>query len=345
MKNLVFALIALLVWTGCTSKSGEEKEVNLSIWANYIPPETEKKFFEKTGYKLRVSNYASNEELLAKLQAGGSGIDVAVPSDYMVEIMQKQGLLEGLDNAQVPNKALISQEYLAQKFDPTNRFSLPYAWSTSGLAVNRAAFKSEIKGWKDLLKYPELKGRISLLDDPREVLGVGLKVNGFSINDQDEKDLRSAQAWLKGMKPMVKMFRSDIADPLLNKEIFVAHAYSSDALKVAARPGADIEYIIPEEGGIRAIDNLVIIKGAKHPQAAHVLINYFLSPEANLEFVRHNKGGPVLAKTKEKLPSDMQKLKGLFPENTVMAKLESIQDIGEATTLIDRIWTEFKTGR
>ncbi|HVK61168.1 MAG TPA: spermidine/putrescine ABC transporter substrate-binding protein [Bdellovibrionales bacterium] len=356
MSRTVVALTALFLSLSACTKSAPEagdaaagspeakatKEVNLAIWANYISPEMQEKFTKETGIVLKISNFSSNEELLAKIQAGASGIDVAVPSDYMVDVMTKEKLLNPLDDSKIPNKSGLDPSVLHQSYDPENKFSLPYSWGTAGIAVNRALYKGEIKGWKDVLTKKELAGKISLLDDVREVTAGALKANGYSVNTTNETELAKAKEMLKAARPRVKMFRSDTIDALVNKEVAIAHTYSVDALQ-AAQKDSKIEYIIPEEGGTRSIDNLVVLKTAKNVEAAHALINFLLSQEASTSFVKTVMGGPVVTATKAALSKELQANNGLFPSAAVMGKLESIHDVGDATRLYDRLWTEIKT--
>jgi spermidine/putrescine transport system substrate-binding protein len=351
--------VALSTSLSCTRKSAEQapnldetpsakgsesqaKELNLAIWANYLSPEVQDEFQKQTGIQLKISNYSSNEELLAKVQAGASGIDVAVPSDYMVEVMIKQDLLQPLDSAKLPNKAGLDPSLLKQEYDPENRFSLPYGWSTAGIAVNRDLYKGPIKSWKDLFENKELAGKISLLDDVREVAGAVLKMQGQSVNTTDSAALDKAKATLKAARTRVKMFRSDTIDPLVNKEVAVAHAFSSDAFQAARKTGGKIEYILPEEGGTRAIDNIVILKSAANAENAHKLINFLMSKEANVAFVKATMGGPVLTATKDSLPEDLKSNAALFPPPAVLSKFERIKDVGDATKAYDRLWTEIK---
>src|SRR5690606_927897 len=119
------------------------------------------------------------------LQAGASGYDVAVPSDYMVFAMSKLGLLEQLDYAQLSNTKTLDPKFLKKAFDPTNAYSVPYNWGTTGIAVNRELYKGELRGWKDLFEKPELAGKFTLLDDTREVLGAAMKALGFPLNTRN----------------------------------------------------------------------------------------------------------------------------------------------------------------
>ena len=362
MSRIGFALTAIFVaLTGCTKNqapssspdssvspavaaaNSQATEVNLAIWANYLSPEMQERFTKETGIKLKISNFSSNEELLAKIQAGASGLDVAIPSDYMVGVLIKLGALQPLDAAKIPNRSGLDPAFLKQGYDPENKYSLPYSWTTAGLAINTELLKAPVVGWKDLLSRKDLNGKISLLDDVREVTAAALKVNGFSVNTVNPEELKKAQATLKELRPRVKMFRSDVIDALLNKEVAVAHAYSVDALQAAKKSGGKIVYLIPVEGGTRAIDNMVILKSAKNVEAAHALINFLLSHDANLSFVSNIMGGPVLTATKASLPKELQNNSALFPSADVISKLEPIHDVGESTRLYDRIWTEMKS--
>ncbi len=346
VQALVFAVGLALSFgfLGCTrGGSAPAKVVNLAIWGNYLTPDLVKKFEAESGIKVNISNYNSNEELLAKIQAGASGIDVAVPSDYMVRILTKLSLLHEIDRAQIANIDKLLPELLHQDFDPENRYSWPYTWSTAGIAVNRDLFKGDIKGWKAVFTDQQLAGKVSLLDDVREVLAAALKYNGYSVNTTNPDELKKAESTLLEVKPRVKMFRSDTIDALLKKEVAVAHAFSTDALQAAAKSGSKIEFILPEEGGTRSIDTLVILKGSKNLESAHKLLNFMLSPEVNVSFVKSVWGGPVLKTTRAQLPENMKNSPVLFPAEAKLAKFESVLDLGVKTRLYDQLWTRIKT--
>lgn len=355
MQNMkLFFLLAMASVTfslSCTKKSTEVStvsqqsggELNLAIWSNYLSPEMAKKFTEQTGIKLNISNYASNEDLMAKIQTGAAGIDVAVPSDYLVTILAKEGKLQELQRPLIPNFSNLSMDLLGQESDPENKFSVPYSWTTTGIAINRELYKGKIESWKDVLENDQLKGKISLLDDIREVAGLALKQRGISLNSVDEKELKKAKEYLMKIKKNVKLFQSDSIDLLTNKEVAVAQAYSSDALNAWNKSGGKIEYVLPKEGSTRAIDNLVILKGSKNVEGAHKLINFLLSQEANVNFVSTMFGGPVLAGTRELLEPKLKNNEALFPSKESMKNLEAVHDLGDKTALYDELWTAVKT--
>ena len=342
-KIFTSGLVFLMLLTGCTRHSARAKTVNLAIWGNYLAPNEARRFEKKTGIQLNISNYSSNEELLAKVQAGAGGIDVAVPSDYMVAIMIKLGLLHKIDKKLIPNYAHLDPAVLHQPYDPKNKYSLPYAWSTAGIAVNRELYKGKIRGWHDVFNNPKLAGKFSLLDDVREVMAVALKYNGYSVDSTNPAHLKKAEATLEHIMPQVKMFRSDAVDVLLSKEVAVAHAFSTDAL-IAASHNPHIQFILPDEGGTESIDNLVILKNAQHVWAAHKLINFMLSKSVNLSFVEHEWGRPVVLGVRKLLPLKMQNNPALFPPTSALKKFQSLCDLGPKTTqMYDDIWTRIKS--
>jgi spermidine/putrescine transport system substrate-binding protein len=327
------------------SANAPARIVNLAIWSNYIAPELITQFEKRSGIKIQISNYSSNEELLAKLQAGASGYDVAVPSDYMIFVMSKLALLQELDYSLLSNTKSLDPKFLKKLYDPENRYSVPYNWGTTGIGINRTLYKGEIKGWKDLFEKNDLAGKMSLLDDAREVLGAALKAQGFSLNSKNEAELQKAKEMLLKARSRVKAFSSEPKMPLINNEIAVAHVYMSDALQAGRTTGGKIDYLIPEEGGTLWIDSLVVPKGAKHLKEAHEFINFLIEASSNVSTVKNVLVAPVNTLTVALLPTEIRTNTMLFPPDSVLAKCEMIQDLGEFLAVWDRIWTEIKARR
>jgi spermidine/putrescine transport system substrate-binding protein len=356
IRSLAVVLIALSLCS-CTKKEGGEaanataspaagtpRQVNLAIWSNYVSDETLKEFERRTGIQVAVSNYSSNEELLAKLQAGASGYDVVVPSDYMVFAMSKLGLLKEVDRAKLPHASSLDPRFLKKPFDPENRYSVPYDWGTTGIAVNRSLYKGKIAGWKDLFTNPELKGKFTLLDDVRETIGAALKAQGLSLNTKSAEDLKKARELLFKARANVKAFSSEAKMPLVNGETAVAHIYVSDALQAQRETGGKVEYVLPVEGGTLWIDNLVIPQGAAHVAEAHEFIDYLLEAKTNLATVNAILVSPANKDVFALLPPELQKNPGLFPGEKALAKFEMMEDLGDALAAWDRVWTEVKAG-
>jgi len=341
-KTLVAIAAGFTLICGCTKNSAPEKTLNLAIWSNYLSPETLTEFKNQTGITVQVSNYSSNEELLAKLQAGASGYDVVVPSDYMVYTMIKLGLLKELDRARIPNAKFLGAKYLKKNYDPINKFSLPYDWGTTGIAFNPDLTKVQIKSWKDLFTKPELAGKFSLLDDARETIGAALKAQGFSLNSKNEVELQKAKAYLLQARPRVKSFTSEPMTPLSTGETPVAHVYMSDALQARRQTQGRIQYILPEEGGTFWLDNLVIPSTAAHITEAHRFINFLLEGKTNAATVMNVFVAPANTSALALLPKELISDRALFPTDAMLAKCEMIEDLGETLAVWDRIWTEVK---
>lgn len=325
-----------------STATSAERVVHLYIWANYASPEVLGRFTAKTGIRVIQSNYASNEELLAKLQAGATGYDLAVPSDYMVSIMNKLNLLETLDKAKLPNSKNLDPLFLGKGFDPDNSVSLPFAWSITGIGVNTAIYKDAVNSWSDLLNNPKASGKISMLDDVRETIGAALKSQGFSLNSMDKEQLQKAKDLLTSAKKHIKSFNSSPADALISGDIWLAHMYGQEALLAARATGGKLQFVIPKEGGTLALDNLVILKSAQHKDEAHQLINFLLEVQNNVDFVMRMAGGPVLRDTKAKLPADLVNNAAFFPNADLLNRCEMLQDVGALTSYYDRMWTEIK---
>jgi len=351
MKKSNFVWVALLAWglsmlsvlVGCTKKDVAQREVHLATWSNYIAPELVQEFEKKTGIKILMSNYASNEELLAKLQAGASGYDVAIPSDYMVFVMAKLNLLTRLDFKAMPNAQFLNPDLTKRSYDPTNAVSVPFSWGTTGIAINRQIFKGQIKGWKDIFENKELAGNYTLLDDVRETLGAALKSLGYSLNSKNPTELAAAKALLLKIKPQVRGFTSEPQNQLVAGEIALAHAYSSDALRGRKKAEGKIDYLIPQEGCTLWIDNLVIPASAKHVKEAHELINFLLDQKSSLTTAINYYVVPAHKDALSLLPPETRNNPMIYPPKSDLVKCEMIEDLGEGLVAWDRIWTEVKT--
>ncbi|MCX7978109.1 MAG: spermidine/putrescine ABC transporter substrate-binding protein [Bdellovibrionaceae bacterium] len=341
MSRFALLLMAFFLF-GCSGGKKTNEILHLAIWENYISPEMLADFKSQTGIEVRTTHYSSNEELLAKVQNGNSGIDVAVPSDYMVSIMSALGLLEKLDHSKITNIKNLLPEVSNLPFDPGNSFSVPYAWTTSGIAFNRKLLKNPPTSWSDFFAHPEYKGRLAMLDDMRESTAAALKKLGYSVNTTKEDELAAAANLLAEQKKRIKLFTSEVITALTNKEVALAQAYSSDALQARAATKGEIEFIIPKEGATQAIDSLVILKGGKNREAAHKFLNFLLEKENNLAFVKVKFGRPVVRGVKELLPPELQKDPALFPPPDTEKNLERIIDLKENNALYEKIWNNLK---
>lgn len=314
-------------------------------WADYMNPEVLRDFEREFGVRVVEDRFASNEDLIAKLQAGGGGYDVAVPSDYAVRILIRQGLLARLDHAHLPNLKHIAARFRNPAYDPGNAYSVPYLWGVTGLGYSKKAaahLAGPPQSWDDVFHPDKLKryrGRVSMLNDMREVIGAALIYRGHSPNSTDPAALAEAKQVLLAQKPFLAKYDSEAyEDSLAAGETVIAHGWSGEFFQ-AQRHNPDIGFAVPKEGTFLFVDNLVIPKSARNPYTAEVFINYLLRPEVaakNAAFLRYPT--PNQAALARIDPA----LEGPHFRVPPGVRLYSIEDLGAAGRLYEQIWTELK---
>ena len=338
---LVILLIAAAIIETRTQRGRQTAELHIFNWPEYMPQEILDAFAKEYQVRINYDTYSSNEEMLAKLTAGASGYDIIVPSDYMVSVLLKQGLLEPLNKEVLTNWDNLDPRFLNLEFDPENRYSVPYMWGTVGIAVNTEFVKDKITKWEDLWN-PKYAGYIVLPDDPREIIGMGLQVIGKSRNSTDPQDLEAAKQKLSALMPAVKAFDSDSPKSLLlSGEVYLGMVWNGEAV-LAALENPNILYVIPEEGGGIWMDTLAIPKSAKNKDLAHEFINFLLRPEISAQlseaFPYGNPNKASHAFTDPKILNNP----AAYPPESALQKAEWLKDVGEATVIYDRILTELK---
>jgi len=323
------------------SAVGGEKVLNLYIWSNYIAPETVRKFEKRYGVRVNVDLYDTNEALLAKVQTGNVAYDVLCPSNYPIQILLHQNLLRPLDLSALPHLRNVDPRFLDRDYDPGNRHSVPYVWGSCGIAYRRSKAGS-VDSWGAMWDR-RFKGRILMLDDARETFGAALKWKGHSLNTKDPALLAAAQRALIEQKPLVKVYDSaNYHDVLLSGDVWLAQGWNGQFAKVMDHE-PDIEYVIPKEGASLFIDSLVVPVSAPHPELAHKFLDFTMEAEIAAEICRTMRYSPPNQAAIPLLPPEIRTNPAIFPPPEVLSRLELIEDLGEATVLYDRLWTEVKT--
>lgn len=329
-----------------TSKPELAKELHVYNWSEYIDPQIYADFEAEFGVKVIEDTFASNEDLLAKLQAGATGYDVIVPSDYMVEIMINLDLLSPLNYDNIPNFKNIGATFQDPPYDPGNKYSVPYQWGTSGIGYDSNVFEEPPDSWAylfDPAQASQYTGKISMLNDSRETIGAALKYLGYSLNSTDPAQLEEAKQLLLQQKAWIKAYDSEAFEDLLaTGETALAHGYSGDFF-MAAVEAEQIGYAIPQEGATIWADNLCIPKTANSQYTAEVFIDYLLRPEVSAKISNYTWYASPNDAANEFIDAEILEDPAIYPPPEVMDKLEFIRDVGEATTLYDRLWTEIKT--
>ncbi len=309
--------------------------VVLATWPNYHDPKNFEIFTEQTGAFTQVNVFGSNEEMLAKLQAGGSGWDVFVPTNYTITTYVSEDLIEPLDLSKLPN-------YEAGAFDP--RFSdagivdgtvyaVPKNWGTTGFAANTShTGGNEMTSWKDFWDrtMDDFSGRTMVHDYQLTTLGNALKYFGYSFNSVDPKELADAEELLLKVKPHLFAISSDYQPAMRSGDAWMTRCWTGDGKQLNSDI-PEIQYVLGKEGGELWSDYYAIPKGAPHREAAYALINFLIAPEVNAREVLDH-GYPVAdSRTNELLPKEILEDPILYPAQELLDALE----FGAAATLTD----------
>lgn len=345
---LTLFVIAVMLPLGCSGSNPSAPETGgtnvLSVynWSTYIAQDVITQFEQKFNVKVKYDTYESNEDLYAKLKPGNPGYDVVFPSDYMVKIMASENLLEELlDN--IPNKKHLDSKFINSTYDPGNKYSLPYQWGTLGIGYNIKATKDKIDSWAAMFE-PKFKGRIALLDNMRDTLGMILVYLGYDLNTTNPDEINKARDFMIENKEAIAAFAPDNGQVLLDQgEVDLAFEYSGDIFQVM-KENPNIRYAIPKEGTIVWTDNMAIPKGAPNKEVAYKFINFILEPEVGAKISNFIHYGTPNKTAREKGLINEKDLKNpsIYPTSEVFSKLKYIEDVGKATALYDLAWTEVK---
>lgn len=309
-------------------------------WDTYIDPAVITDFEQQFGVTVDYQTYASNEEMLAAVQARLVAYDIVVPTDYMVAIMRREGLLVPLDQANIPNLRNIGSDFRNPPFDPNNRYCVPYQWGTLGIGYNIEATGREIRGWRDFFD-PAYAGRVSMLADPRFSLGAILLYLGYSPNTTSGAEIEAARDFLVAHAGQIAAYAPDTGQDLLAAgEVDLAFEWSGDIFQIMEDNPA-IRYVIPEEGSLLWIDSMCIPARAAHKELAETLINYILEAQVGAaisnytHFSSPNEAAlPLINEADRQNPA-------LYPSPEVRERLFSLVDVGsDATLRYEQAWNQ-----
>ncbi len=325
-------------------------ELNIFVWTEYIPTDMIECFELVYGIKVNRDEYSSNEEMYAKVSAGGSNYDLVQPTDYIVPLMARQDLLQELDHAKLPVMKNFDANYLDFEFDPANKYTIPYQAGTDAIVVNTDAVENVPQSWEDLWK-PEYAGKMVFLDDSRAVIGLTLLTLGYDVNTTNPDELAEAKEKLSQLIPNVKLFDSDSPKTaLIAGDVDLGMTWTAEAL-LAQQENPAIQYIYPTEGAILWQDNWAMLKDAPHADAAYAWLNYTMQGNIfwmmlrDFPYTNPNTAALDYAKANETELFDAYMASPIT--NTPAEAIQNghrIGDVGEATPLYDDIWVEVKGG-
>lgn len=316
--------------------------LNVLNWSDYVAGDTISNFEAEFGVRVRYSTYESAEEMLAKVFSGNSGWDVVFASNYFIPPMVENGLLAPIDHGRVPNLAHLDAVFRHPPWDPDLAWNVPYMWGATGIAYNRSA-AAPPESWSGLWEN-RFAGRITMLDDPAEVIGACLKKIGVSVNSVDAVELDRARREALRQKPLLRAYlNAEVRDQLVAGDVLAAQLWATTAQQ-AIVGSTGLAFVFPSEGFPRYSDNAVILKESVRPELAHTFINYLLRPEVAAAIVTTTQTATANAAAHRLLPVDVRDNQTLYPPPDVLERAEWFQTLpAPAQRLRDRIWTEIKT--
>lgn len=346
--SIILASLFLIVSTmgygfwSAGKKIAPKEVLNVFNWSEYLPQSVIDKFEETYNIKVNYSTFSSNEEMLAKLMAGGAQYDIAVASDFMVEILIKQCIIQEVNKDNLPNLKNIGSQFLNLPFDKGNKYSVPYMWLAGIIAVDTSKVpEGAVTSYADLWKS-DFKNSITLLDDERVIIGMTLKKLGYSLNETSPEALAKAKEELKKLQANVKAYDSDSPKTsLINGESKMIFAWGAEG-SLAKRENPNIKMVIPKEGLFLQQDNFVIPKNAPNVKAAELFMNFLMEPEISAEISQAFPYGNTNAAAYPLIDKSIMEDEGIYPPEEELKRGEYLKDIGDSIKLYDEIWSAVK---
>ncbi|MDQ7838355.1 MAG: spermidine/putrescine ABC transporter substrate-binding protein [Thermodesulfobacteriota bacterium] len=341
---LLLSLLAPVAFAG--NERSLSRVLNVYNWEDYLGETTIRDFERRFGVKVHLETYKNEEEMLSAVQSDPAKYDIIIISGLLVQEMRALKLLAPVNCRNIPNIGNIDPMFKNPFYDPGNRYSVPYLWGTTGIAVNRRFVKEKVNSWKILWDF-KYRGKISLLNDMDEVIAMALKTKGYSINTNDPRSLEEARLLLLKQRPLIAGYHDCIKTrgDLISGRIWLSHQFSGEAC-YAADKNKDIEYVIPKEGASIWVDNICIPRDSRNKYTAEVFINYILAPEASAKIANYlwyaNCNRAAARYTLKEILEDP----AIYPPAQILRRCEFFkeagtdQEIGKGHAIRNKIWSE-----
>jgi spermidine/putrescine transport system substrate-binding protein len=314
-----------------------EKELHIYNWSDYIADDTVPNFENEFGVKVIYDTYESNEEMVAKLQAGAIGYDIVVPSGYIVPVMLATNLITPLSRNYLTNFNNLSPVFQSLPSDPGNRYSVPWQWGSSGIAYRTDKIKTPVDSWAVFHDHRYAK-KMTMMDDGREVIGSQLRYRGHSLNSTDPAELAQAKADALAAKKNLRAYISaPVKGQLISGDVWISQLWNGDTLQARAEQ-PNLAYVIPKEGCTIWSDSMCVPRSAPNKRAAHEWMNYILRPEVGAALSEATGYGTPNAAAAKVMKNPVP-----YPSEAELERLEYQVDLGKDTATWDQIWTEIKS--
>jgi spermidine/putrescine transport system substrate-binding protein len=314
-----------------------EKELHIYNWSDYIAEDTVPNFQKEFGVKVTYDTYESNEEMVAKLQAGATGYDIVVPSGYIVPVMVATDLITPINRKYLTNFNNISPIFQNLPTDQGNKHTVPWQWGTTGIAYRNDKMKTPVDSWA-VFQNKQFGKKMTMMDDGREVIGAFLRYRGHSLNSTDPAELAQAKGDAVAAKKQLKAYISaPVKAQLISGDVWISQLWNGDTTQAKAEQ-PNLTYVVPKEGCTIWGDSMCVPKSAPNKRAAHEWMNYILRPEVGAALSEATGYGTPNAAAAKVMKNPVP-----YPTEDEQKRLEYQVDLGKDTATWDQIWTEIKS--
>lgn len=334
------------IYYGRANLTSGTEQVIIYNWGEYIDPEVLDMFEEETGIQVIYEEFETNEIMYPKIQSGAIAYDLVCPSDYMIQKMIQNDLLQPLNFDNIPNAKNIGQVYYekSRQFDPDNQYSIPYCWGTVGILYNTKMVDEPIDSWT-VLWDTQYKDNILMQDSVRDAFAVALKTLGYSLNSTSIHELTQAKDLLVQQKPLVQAYVIDqVRDKMIGSEAAIGVIYSGEAIYTQTE-NPDLAYVVPKEGSNMWIDSWVMPKNAPNKENAEKFLDFLCRPEIalmNFEYITYSTPNE---KARELIEDPaIRNSEIAFPGDSILSRCETFTYLGEdADEVYNQLWREVKS--
>ena len=328
------------------ASAGGSQQLIVYNWGEYMDSDVIDIFEEETGIHVVYEEYETNEIMYPKIKSGAISYDLVCPSDYMIQKMIQNDLLQPINFDHIPNASNIGDMYYetSEQFDPGNLYSIPYCWGTVGILYNKKMVTEPIDSWS-VLWDTNYRDSILMQDSVRDAFAVALKDLGYSLNSTNIKELTEAKDLLVTQKPLVQAYVVDqVRDKMIGNEAAIGVIYSGEAI-YTKRENPDLEYVVPKEGSNVWIDSWCIPKDAQHVENAEKFLNFLCRPDIalkNFEYITYSTPNDAARELIE--DDDIRNSEIAFPDEETLARCETFTYLGDdADEVYNQLWREVKS--
>lgn len=343
MKKRLFCIAGCLSLIMPNLAFSANETLNVYAWGGYLPEESLRKFEQQENVTISYTTFENNESMFTKLKLlKGTGYDIVFASAYFIHKMTTEGLLAKLDHSKIPNMESTFPSLLGLAHDPKNDYSLPYIWGATGISYNESLVDEPITSWKQLWNS-KYKQQVMLIDDIRDVFGMALKMNGYSVNSTNPQEIETAYKSLVALKDNVLVYNSDAPQvPYVTGEVTLGMQWNGNAYQGQLEM-PELQFVMPKEGAGLWMDNFTIPSGSANKELAHKFINFMYAPQQQAQIVKTLGYASATEKGKALLPDELKNNKTIYPDEADIKNGEFLNDVGkDALAIYERYWERLR---